>query len=99
MSTCSDKQQQVIQNLLTILLSYFVAQYVLFFLVTNFRSKRRELPTWINFYANLLSLSTHMSNGPLLGKMYNSSAVNLINLPLLLSKKSLPAEQRIIEQN
>lgn len=36
--------------------------------------------------------STHMSNGPLLGKMYNSSAVNLKNLPLLLSKKSLPTE-------
>ena len=70
-----------------------------FFLVTNFRSKRRELPTWINFYANLLSLSTHMSNGPLLGKMYNSSVVNLISVPLLLSKKSLPAEQRIIKQN
>ena len=70
-----------------------------FFLVTNFRSKRRELPTWINFYANLLSLSTHMSNGPLLGKMYNSSVVNSISVPLLLSKKSLPAEQRIIKQN
>lgn len=66
---------------------------------TNFQSKCRELPTSMNIYANLLSLSTHMSNRPLLGKMYNTSAVNLINLPLLLSKKSLPAEQRIAKLN